>query len=338
MRHRHNTGQRDWASEPMVSIIVTTYNRRDLLPIALRSVVQQRHRNLECVVVNDAGEDVRDIVEGLHDERVRLITHEANCGLARARNTGIDAARGEYIGFLDDDDRLYTGHVRKLLAAMRETGADMAYADADKIYLDKQEGQYVEVGKELARDGGAYGSHDFDHSRIMVENYIPVECHLTAGYVFETVRFDEAFNPYEDWEFLIAVSRWLRPHHLAEATSAFTERTDKAAMLASGTADNKRRDAVQRIYQKWSDVGPQLAQLRQQIVEGETNRVMHDEQLRDLVEAALAAPDVSAYVKARQYWQAPALHGYVYTAMKRAEMANDSAREERLNLLLGAVK
>ncbi len=90
---------------PKVSVIVATYNRADLLPRAVNSVLAQTYDNYEIIIIDDCSADRTDVVaQQFSDPRIRYVRHETNRGAAFARNTGIAEARGEYIAFLDDDD------------------------------------------------------------------------------------------------------------------------------------------------------------------------------------------------------------------------------------------
>jgi glycosyltransferase involved in cell wall biosynthesis len=91
---------------PTVSVLLSTYNRADLLPRAIESVFAQTLTDWELIIVDDASDDdTGTAVEPfLDDDRVTYIRHEYNQGLSAARNTGLDAATGNYIATLDDDD------------------------------------------------------------------------------------------------------------------------------------------------------------------------------------------------------------------------------------------
>lgn len=90
---------------PLFSVVVTTFNRPEMLVQAVNSVLSQTIQNLECIVVDDAGTHPLDHLPS--DPRVRLIRRDYNGGSSAARNTGLRLARGRYVTFLDDDD-LYT--------------------------------------------------------------------------------------------------------------------------------------------------------------------------------------------------------------------------------------
>lgn len=92
---------------PRVTVVITTYNRADLLPRAVESVLAQTYTDYEVIIVDDCSSDnTQDVVAGFDDPRIRSFRHERNRGASAARNTGILNAKGEYVAFLDDDDEL----------------------------------------------------------------------------------------------------------------------------------------------------------------------------------------------------------------------------------------
>jgi glycosyltransferase involved in cell wall biosynthesis len=109
----------DLNNGPLVSVIVPTYNRADAVLRAIDSILRQSYPRVEAVVVDDGSSDnTADALADAcrKDARVRHIRHSTNSGCAAARNTGISAAKGEYIAFLDDDDEFLPDNIRKRLA------------------------------------------------------------------------------------------------------------------------------------------------------------------------------------------------------------------------------
>ena len=92
----------------LVTICVTTYNRRESLPLTLKSILSQTYTNIEVIIVDDYSTDgTKKLVESKLlklDDRIRYIRHEKNKGLAAGRNTAINSAKGKYFTFCDDDD------------------------------------------------------------------------------------------------------------------------------------------------------------------------------------------------------------------------------------------
>jgi len=90
-------------SEPQVSVVIPVFARHDQVLTAVRSALSQTDVELEVVVVDDGSTPPIDL-STIEDRRLRLLRHEENLGPAVARNTGLAAARGSYIAFLDSDD------------------------------------------------------------------------------------------------------------------------------------------------------------------------------------------------------------------------------------------
>ncbi|MBQ7155159.1 MAG: glycosyltransferase family 2 protein, partial [Synergistaceae bacterium] len=125
---------------PVQSVIMPTYNRKDMLAEAIDSVLKQSLRELEVIVVDDCSSDgTGDFVKSIPDERVRYFRNEKNSGLEWNRNFGFRQARGKYITFLDDDD-YYTDYefFQKAARIFAEHENDevpivMVYANADLL-------------------------------------------------------------------------------------------------------------------------------------------------------------------------------------------------------------
>ena len=102
-----------------ISVIVPVYNVEAYLPECIRSVLEQSMSDFEMILVDDGSTDGCPAIcdaAAEQDDRVRVI-HQKNGGLSRARNAGLDAARGEWIGFVDSDDCIHPDMYEKLLAA-----------------------------------------------------------------------------------------------------------------------------------------------------------------------------------------------------------------------------
>ncbi|MFF4061653.1 glycosyltransferase family 2 protein [Streptomyces sp. NPDC001668] len=120
---------------PKLSVIVPFYNVQQYAPDTLRSLRLNARRDFEFVLVNDKSKDETPAIldraaEELSDvAQVQVLHHETNGGLATARNTGLDAARGEYLTFLDGDDWLAPGYLTELVTAIEELGCDFVRTD-----------------------------------------------------------------------------------------------------------------------------------------------------------------------------------------------------------------
>jgi len=230
---------------PLVSVIVPTYNRPDVLKRAIASVLDQTYRNVEIVVVNDAGAGVEHLVEELNTrDNLLYVRHVKNRGLAAARNTGIRVSHGKYIAYLDDDDIYYPDHIERLVTVLEATDHKVAHTEAHRSHQEKRDGRYVEIQKT-----NPY-SLDVDHEGLLVRNLVPVLCVMHEKACLDDVGcFDETLPTHEDWDLWIRMSRRYRFLHVKQVTAQVTWRNDGSTMTS-----RKRQEFVtvpQRIYEKY---------------------------------------------------------------------------------------
>jgi glycosyltransferase involved in cell wall biosynthesis len=116
----------------MVSVVIPTYNRSEHIQCAIQSVLKQTYSDLEVIVVDDRSNDntVQIVKEyARKDTRIRLLVHSERKGAQAARNTGIRAARGEWVGFLDSDDQWFPDSLDVRLRLARELGTKVVHSD-----------------------------------------------------------------------------------------------------------------------------------------------------------------------------------------------------------------
>ena len=121
---------------PLQSVIIPTFNRKDMLAETIAGVLRQSQRSLEVIVVDDCSTDgTEEYVRGIKDERVRYFRNEKNSGSERSREYGLKQARGRYITFSDDDD-YYTDNeffARALKVFADSEGLAIVCADANVL-------------------------------------------------------------------------------------------------------------------------------------------------------------------------------------------------------------
>jgi glycosyltransferase involved in cell wall biosynthesis len=113
-------------TEPIVSVIIPTYNREKLILKALNSIFAQTFQGFEVIIVDDASTDnTEKIIHDLQNEKIRYIKLERNGGQCIARNIGIKAAKGNYIAFLDSDDEWMPGKLEKQLSCFNNGSKEL---------------------------------------------------------------------------------------------------------------------------------------------------------------------------------------------------------------------
>ncbi len=116
---------------PTISVIIPVYNVEKYLTECVESVLRQTCKDYEVILVDDGSSDssgeLCDRIQGEND-RVSVI-HQANAGLSAARNSGYEASKGEYIYFLDSDDRIVPETLERLTRVIRDADADFVFFD-----------------------------------------------------------------------------------------------------------------------------------------------------------------------------------------------------------------
>ncbi|MCC3411328.1 MULTISPECIES: glycosyltransferase [unclassified Microcoleus] len=234
------------AESPFVSVIIPTKDRPEMLEIAVKSVLNQTHENLQIIVINDGGVDIQTRLDKLNSEsNITYLNHSQNQERSAARNTGIRAARGEYIAYLDDDDMYYPNHIQTLVEFLKNSDYKVAYSDAVMAEQQKQNGQYVTINRSVPY------SLDFDYNKILVGNFIPMLCLMhEKSCLDETGLFDVNLNTHEDWDLLIRLSRSFKIAHINQTTCEFTRRDDSTTTTSKNRADFVRTREI--IYNKYS--------------------------------------------------------------------------------------
>ncbi|WP_115865084.1 glycosyltransferase family 2 protein [Halorussus litoreus] len=235
------------ASDPDVSVIVPTYERADVLPRALDSALGQSFSDLEVVVVDDGSTDgTAEIVAKYRnrDDRVRSLAHEENRGLAAARNTGIEAATGEYVTFLDSDDELHPDLVAETMAVLADRPTDCAGAF---------------VAYEVMREGSRAAVHDAEGLVRSVESFDGRQVRmggttLRARALDDLGGFDETFPYGEEYDLWI---RLVADHYLVGIDEPLYRYYKHGEQLTAN--DGKIIEGVARLLAKHPDLPPAYA-------------------------------------------------------------------------------
>lgn len=124
---------------PKVSVVIPTANRASLVKRAISSVLNQDYANIECIVVDDASkDDTGKVVKEITDSRLIYLRHDSSKHASATRNTGINAATGDYIAFLDDDDEWLQGKLTKQVELLKEAGENVGMVYCWMEYCDDQ--------------------------------------------------------------------------------------------------------------------------------------------------------------------------------------------------------
>lgn len=186
----------------LVTVIIRTRDRLELLQRAVASVAEQQYRAIEVVVVNDGTLDVSASCELAAKGRLplRIVASPKPGGRSRAANTGLQQARGEFLIFLDDDDWFYPDHLSKLVTALQHAPEyGLAYTGIECKRQDPESGALV--------DEHVF-NQPFEKAFFLIRNFIPMHAALFRHSLLDTsIAFDEQLDFYEDWDFWLQLSR-----------------------------------------------------------------------------------------------------------------------------------
>ncbi len=201
---------------PSVSVIVRTKDRPELLGEALASLGLQTYTRAEVVLVNDGGAPPQ-VPEDFPWPVVRVDLPETR-GRAAAAQSGIEAATGSYVSFLDDDDLAAPEHLATLAGMVQGAGVRVAYTDAAVAIYELGRG---EAGWSCRERRLPY-SRDFDPDLLLLDNYIPFNTLLVERELLHAAGPLDASLPFfEDWDLLIRLAALAPFFHRAEVTCEY---------------------------------------------------------------------------------------------------------------------
>jgi glycosyltransferase involved in cell wall biosynthesis len=222
---------------PVVSVIIPTHDRRELLSLTLRSVLRQRDVDFELLVVDDgSSDDTSELVHEVHDPRVRLLRHEVALGVSAARNHGIEEARGRWVAFLDDDDLWSPQKLSLQMDALRDGGLRWAYAGTVEISMDNRvfDGRPPFTPEEIMRGLTIRNMVHAGSSNVVVEKrWLPHPV------------FDGSLHHSPDWDLWIRLARQGPPACVARPLIAYrlhpgNESLDLEGMFAEADEIERR--------------------------------------------------------------------------------------------------
>jgi hypothetical protein len=184
---------------PAVSVVIPTRNREHLISDAVAMALEQRDVALEVIVVDDASTDgTASVLAGIDDPRLRVVSRPQQGRLAAARNSGIEAARGQWVALLDDDDVWSPDKLRLQVAACAETDAGFAYGGAITVSENLEP---LHVWRQPAPDALL--------RELLVINVLPAGASnvlVRTDVIRELGGFDVALSHTADWDMWIRLA------------------------------------------------------------------------------------------------------------------------------------
>lgn len=180
----------------LVSIIIPTFNRKDTILKSLQSILNQTHKNIEVIIVDDGSTDeTYRLFEKQTDKRINFYRYEKNQGACYARNYGFSKSNGVYIAFHDSDDEWVPSKLEEQLHELKKNNYDFIFCGMTRI---KGNNKYYFPMTKFNENG------DVLHQQLM-QNHISTQTMLMKREVLEKVNFDITFKRFQDWDFSLQV-------------------------------------------------------------------------------------------------------------------------------------
>ena len=178
-----------------ISVIIPTYNRRNTLPRAVESVLNQTYKPIEIIVVDDGSTDgTKEMFSEMYP-LVRYI-YQANSGVSSARNTGINSASGDWIALLDSDDEWLPDKLDRQVKLLQDN-AEIRFCHTNEIWI--RNNVRINQKKKHQKYGGNIFNKCLDICRIS-----PSSSLFHTSVIKDVGLFDESLDVCEDYDM------WLR--------------------------------------------------------------------------------------------------------------------------------
>jgi len=251
---------------PLVSVLMPVYNAGRYLRDSVECILRQSVSDFELVIVDDGStDDGAEMLRRFGDRRIRVVRHDRNRGLAAARNTCLESARGAYVAWLDADDLCHPSRLREQLSVLsRRPEVGMCGTWVKTFGGERVHRWQYPVDSDTLKSRMLFDD-PFATSSVMIRRSVLKGDHA---------RFDKAFPPAEDYDLWEKLSRvtclaniakyltYYRLHHdqtsvtLAEAQTSAVWRIQERQLSRLGVqATEEEREAHLRLGVRWDFIG-----------------------------------------------------------------------------------
>lgn len=241
--------QVDVAPEVLISVILPTRDRVDVLQHAVRSVLQQRYPRWELIVVDDGSTDgTAPWLRTVGDDRLVSVRTEVSNGVGVARNLGLDKSGGVVVCYLDDDNLMHPGWLKAIAWAWSRR------PDLEVVYGARMVEDAAELG--IGAEGLFTPVHfePFDRRRLEEGNFIDLGV-LAHRRDLPEARFDEDLDALEDWDLILRLTQDRSPVALPVIAVLYT--TSEPGRLSDSPEKAGRIERVRaRIRERRGPAGP----------------------------------------------------------------------------------
>ncbi|AKF24204.1 hypothetical protein YH65_01425 [Sulfurovum lithotrophicum] len=224
---------------PLVSVLIRTKDRPELLRQALDSLARQTYRQIEINIVNDGTESVQHIVNDFVFSRIYLKNNKKPKGAARSANTLLKMAEGDYCIFLDDENRFDEKYIENLVQTVVENKNRLLCYGAVTVEQKSEESEYV--------------NRSYIPALLRRLDYIPLNSVLFSKKLVENgCSFDKHFKMNAEWDFLLQLAQHSEFYYL-DQTAAVCH-VNRIGGEETLTGETEKEQWKLKIYDKWSKI------------------------------------------------------------------------------------
>lgn len=237
---------------PLVSIVLTSYNQPELLEKAFHSLINQTYKNIEIIIVDDYSTDAgnRLLIENFKAEfpgKVLSFYQNQNVGIPKNKNTGFRLANGEYITYLDGDDTYYDNKIScEIEVFSKHPDVDVVYSNFDIKDLN---------GKVLSIWATKTPAQGYIFKDIILHNF--PDCHTHRNEMFkrnvltDLNFYDEQLTMYEDLDLML---RYSQKYKVAYCCNTGCSYYKNPKSIVSGTKGLKLIEEQEKVYKKYNNI------------------------------------------------------------------------------------
>jgi glycosyltransferase involved in cell wall biosynthesis len=218
------------AEQPLISVIMPTYNRADIIADSIATVTEQRYANWELFVCDDASTDrTAEIVASFKDARIRYLKLSKR-GAAAARNSGLERARGTFIAYLDSDNYWHPGYMMAMVTSLLDhPGHSAIYADFIDFHVNEN-GEYRIKSFERP---------PFNHENLLRKPFIDLNSFVHRRELYDCFGgFNEELTRRQDYDLILKYT-WLRdPLHFPYVLNLY-HRNDTLDQITTAQKQDK---------------------------------------------------------------------------------------------------
>lgn len=186
-------------NEPLLSVIIPTYNRGRLILNSVTSVLNQTYKNIELIVVDDCSTDnTEEILKSINDSRIKYVKLEKNSGACIARNKGIELSTGKFIAFNDSDDLWLPEKINSQLDFLYENNAEISFC---KMECRTPENNFIHNFPNIEFD------RKISYKDLLKYNSASTQTIFGKTDCFKEIIFDATMPRLQDWDEVLRLSQ-----------------------------------------------------------------------------------------------------------------------------------